>query len=275
MNLKVVKQVMRISTEIALDDKYFKMIPHLFGLEDCESGHSYGPAIRPHWLVHFVLSGKGTYVANGTTYEILPGQAFVIRPDEITLYAADKADPWFYIWIGFVTDSLHDVPYVIDDPDLGNIFLRFSESFKTGHIEQTLAIAYIWEIFGFFRKYSVEASDNSYIQRAINIIEKQYSKDLSVASIADQLAIDRSYFSNLFRNQLGITPKQYILTYRMGKALTLLKRDKYSVAVVAASVGYNDPFSFSRSFKNFYGVPPQKYKEIRMHSLPTLPTYNK
>ena len=87
--------------------------------------------------------------------------------------------------------------------------------------------------------------------------------DISVKSIAEQLNLDRSYFANIFKKDTGISPSQYIISYRMKKALHLLNSEKYSVSIIATSVGYSDLFTFSRSFKKFYGTPPQRYKSLQ------------
>ncbi|MEG2356974.1 MAG: AraC family ligand binding domain-containing protein, partial [Clostridia bacterium] len=64
------------------------------GWENCKSGHSYGPAIRDHYLIHYVASGKGQFTAHGATYEIGAGQGFIIYPDQVTFYQADQQEPW-------------------------------------------------------------------------------------------------------------------------------------------------------------------------------------
>ena len=59
------------------------------GWEKCGPGHSFGPAVRPHFLFHFVLSGKGHYDRAGERYELEAGQGFLILPGESTCYQAD------------------------------------------------------------------------------------------------------------------------------------------------------------------------------------------
>ena len=71
------------------------------GREQCAAGHSFGPAVRPHYLIHFILSGKGRYHVNGDAYHLQAGDAFLIYPGETTVYEADEKNPWEYAWIGF------------------------------------------------------------------------------------------------------------------------------------------------------------------------------
>ena len=58
------------------------------GYEKCESGHFWGPAVRNQYLLHYVISGCGTYVVGGETYTLHAGSCFLIRPGERTLYTA-------------------------------------------------------------------------------------------------------------------------------------------------------------------------------------------
>ena len=245
------------------EDKYLSILPLDFGVHDCFSEHSFGPAVRLYWLLHYVISGKGTYTVNDKTYHLSSGQAFFIKPDEITKYAADKDEPWTYVWVAFSADipGLNGVPYVIKDKDLQKVFKNVSENISVD--DTSFAIIKTWEVFRVLSKYFTENNNANYTKRAVNIIKTQYMQDISVKSIADQLNIDRSYFANVFKNDTGMSPSQYIISYRMKKAYNLLSSEKYSISIIAASVGYSDLFTFSRSFKKFFGVPPQKYKKIR------------
>ena len=77
-----------------------------FGWEHCEPSHSFGPAVRNHFLFHYVLSGTGTLIAENSkkesiTYSIKSGQGFMIFPNQICTYIADAQQPWEYVWIEF------------------------------------------------------------------------------------------------------------------------------------------------------------------------------
>ena len=71
------------------------------GSEHCTPGHSYGPAVRPHYLLHVILQGHGRYQYKGETYALQAGDAFLISPAEVTYYQADEVHPWSYAWVGF------------------------------------------------------------------------------------------------------------------------------------------------------------------------------
>ena len=60
------------------------------GRSACAPGHFWGPAVRPHYLLHVVLNGKGRYTAGGKTYLLTGGDAFFIRPMDSHYYQADR-----------------------------------------------------------------------------------------------------------------------------------------------------------------------------------------
>ena len=98
------------------------------GWETCDPGHTFGPGIRDFYIIHYVLSGTGTYIIRGKEYHPQPGYLFALAPYETVYYTADNENPRHYVWINFFING--DVPYrfetpVIHAPELRPIFLAF------------------------------------------------------------------------------------------------------------------------------------------------------
>ena len=72
------------------------------GMEQCAPLYSFGPAIRPNYLLHYVLDGKGYYYVNNEKYEVNKNEGFLICPNVVTFYQADEENPWTYLWIDIV-----------------------------------------------------------------------------------------------------------------------------------------------------------------------------
>ena len=79
--------------------------PVQFGSERCAPSHAFGPAVRTHWLLHYVISGQGRFTREGETHPVHAGNIFVIPPYLETYYQADAQNPWHYVWIGFTADA--------------------------------------------------------------------------------------------------------------------------------------------------------------------------
>ena len=104
------------------------------------------------------------------------------------------------------------------------------------------------------------AASDQYVAKAVEYIEKNYAGFISVEDIARSLKINRSYLSTLFSRYLGMSPREFIIRFRMDKACELLKNHNLSVGDVARSVGYEDPFQFSKTFRKTIGVSPTEYR---------------
>ncbi len=57
--------------------------------------------MRDHYLIHCIVSGHGTFASQGKQYRLSAGDGFVVVPERIVSYAADRDDPWEYCWVGF------------------------------------------------------------------------------------------------------------------------------------------------------------------------------
>lgn len=79
------------------DDFYLEFC----GMQECKPSYSYGPAVRSGHVLHYCLKGKGKFYLGDQVYEINKGDAFLIRPNQLSFYQADATDPWTYLWIGF------------------------------------------------------------------------------------------------------------------------------------------------------------------------------
>ncbi len=98
------------------------------------------------------------------------------------------------------------------------------------------------------------------IGRAISLIHDQPATEWTVASLASSVAMSRSAFSARFTELVGRSPKQYVTRWRMQVGEDLLRREKLSIAVVAARLGYHSEAAFSRAFKRETGVAPSRVR---------------
>ncbi len=92
-------------------------------------------------------------------------------------------------------------------------------------------------------------------------VKKNYAQELDLNTISQNLGFSSSYLTKIFNKIEKTTPSKYIRNYRMQVAKQLLADKDASVAKVAALVGYNDPFHFSKSFKQTFGISPTEYKD--------------
>lgn len=238
--------------------RYSNVIPVQFGYEECVKSHSYGPAVRTHWLLHFVVSGTGVFKINGHEYTIKKDEIFVIPPFVETYYEADQNTPWEYIWLGFECDSLPtDLKDVLYLPEARSLFnkLKKAEALTLGKTEFLYSV--IFELFSILLER--QNKPINYVENAVNIINSEYMNGLTVSELAAKLNLERSYFTALFTKKLGVSPKEYLTGVRMKQAALLLTKYDYNISVTALSVGYSDIYNFSKMFKKHYSMSPKEY----------------
>ncbi|MBQ8350719.1 MAG: helix-turn-helix domain-containing protein [Clostridia bacterium] len=99
------------------------------------------------------------------------------------------------------------------------------------------------------------------LEEATAYILAHYTEpDLSIAAIAAHSGISEVHLRRLFRESMGCSPIGYIHLLRMEKAKNMLRASNYSISEVALSVGYPDPYYFSRLFREKIGLPPLVYR---------------
>ena len=99
-----------------------------------------------------------------------------------------------------------------------------------------------------------------YIKEALAFIENNYMKEITVEDIAESSGLNRSYFGKIFKDSVGKSPQEFLISYRMIKAAELLKLTRYSIAEIGNAVGYPNQLHFSRAFKSVYGVSPRNWR---------------
>lgn len=279
--------------EIAMDKTFFHIFPnenfidlcmYQFGYEQCEAGHSFGPATRNHYLFHYVLSGTGTLLADDAkghtrTYSIKSGQGFMIFPGQINTYIADSRLPWEYMWIEFdglrvketlaMTDLCKDSPvYHSHSKELrenlaNEMFYIIQHSTESPYHMIGHLYLFLDHLLQSAKSTSLAPSGRMseyYIKEAINYIEQNFQNNISIEDIAAVCGINRSYLGKIFRSLVGQSPQEFLINYRMIKATELLKLTSLSIADIGSAVGYENQLHFSRAFKNVYGVSPRDWR---------------
>jgi len=99
------------------------------------------------------------------------------------------------------------------------------------------------------------------IQRAVNLMHEKISEPLlGVPDLAKDLGLSVSYFSHLFRDNMGVGPAKFLKGLRMQKAEYLIKTTSLPLGIIFDTVGITDRSHFIRSFTLRYGLPPSRYR---------------
>lgn len=97
-------------------------------------------------------------------------------------------------------------------------------------------------------------------ERCRKFLEAHYTDLAGIAAAARACHVSPEYFSRLFRKHTGTTAERYLKKLRLNQAVRLLQQTRFSVKEIAVSVGFKDPFHFSKAFKSAHGVTPVHFR---------------
>ncbi|NEW09207.1 AraC family transcriptional regulator [Paenibacillus sp. SYP-B3998] len=246
--------------------------------------HKMGPAVHDYYLIHTVLSGKGTFEIRERTYTCSAGDTFVIFPGELFTYTADADQPWHYAWVAFTgraaSTTLSAIGVTPEHPIISRNRIRsirhFYRRIRSSFQQSEYAALEDLQGSGWLRlllselgqvnrnRLTVKPAHESDIQRqvgqAIRYLELQYTQLVSIDELAHMLGYHRTYLCKMFKKSTGLSPMQYLFKIRMERAQQLLATSM-TIDQVASSVGFNDALYFSKQFRKWRGIAPSVYRK--------------
>ncbi len=252
----------------------------------------------PYWRIYWNTTPGGFISFKGKSFELLPGKIFLISPNtpfstyidypsteevdyrleggrvegddaEEKLYAQGVIRHLFlhfnigmpYDFVSpniFVFDITTDIKYKIDKI---TTYLRIEHERFNFHT--TLIIhSLISELLSLIpEKQWSPFSVNSRIQNVLHHIEINLNKNLSNDVLALKSDLATNAFTRLFRNEIGVSPQQFVKKRRIDHACMLLNHTDITIDEVASKTGFADRYHFSRIFKSITGYSPARYKK--------------
>ena len=254
----------------------------LCGIENCVPNYIFRAANRSGYHLHVILSGKGELCVDGRTQELHFGQLFITKPGEDTWYRADSVDPWAYCWMTF--DGRNAARYVesagfkeginvlechvneqrfyelvkrvLDNPELS----LANDLMRLGLLAEFISLA-IESNYKAGREVhrEHEYSTDVYVDYAVSYMQTNYPT-AKVSDVAKYIGIHRSYLTGIFKKKMGVSPQEYLMQCKLRKARSLLLETRLPIQEISQQVGYDNPLTFSKIFKSFYGVSPKNYR---------------
>ena len=108
--------------------------------------------------------------------------------------------------------------------------------------------------------------DSPAIEKSIDYIAGHYSEKLSLDEISSYVYLNKSYFSELFKKEIGINYNDYINQVRIQRACELMAEGRYTLSDIAQMVGFSDQNYFSKVFKRIVGESPKRYQKALKHN---------
>ena len=134
--------------------------------------------------------------------------------------------------------------------------------YKKGLEEKEKYISYV---FGMITRYVEENkhSQQSHVLEKIHqYLEENYSREISLDTVADVVNLSTSYLSFIFKEISGKSFVDYVNEFRIDQAKILLRETSLNISQIAEKVGYNSSNSFSKVFKKYVGISPGQFRKI-------------
>lgn len=232
-------------------------------------------------LLIVCLAGRGWVRSGGREEQIHPGDLVWLSADRAHAYAAEPEDPWTIAWVHFRGEEVEDWRRQLGWPLESGFGLTHVLPAQAGelrldevcsHLERGYAVPQLLEASAALRvslAASIGLSQGSRANRSAlertQAVRARIDKDPARAQTLPELALAANlsvpHFTALFRRLTGYPPVDYINRQRIRAACRLLDMTQLGVSQVGASVGFADPYYFSRCFRRVMGCPPLAYRQ--------------
>lgn len=108
--------------------------------------------------------------------------------------------------------------------------------------------------------YYEKDKGNPHIRKALRYMADNFCSHLELAQTAEYVGLSPSYFSTLFRQVVGVSFREYLCRLRVERSKHLLMSKDYTLADIAASMGFSDQSYYFKAFKRIVGVTPGKFR---------------
>lgn len=129
---------------------------------------------------------------------------------------------------------------------------------------QAISSALLSSINEYIIKYKGGGCKYSFVQELKDIIANEFSNcDFDLVKSVLNLGVSKHYLRHCFKEEVGLTPLEYLTDLRIQHAKCLLAQNSYmTIGEIALNCGFNDPYYFSRCFKKNTGVSPREFRNI-------------
>lgn len=232
------------------------------------------------------LEGSTTLVVDGETWETKPGVLYFINPYQIhsmhvatppsrydclvipiNLLALPRGHAITTDLIGPIFNGERRFVRQTEDPILIDLFRRITAIYDQKEQNAATIMAYLLLLLDRSQKIGLLTETTSSptipIRKAIDYIQSNFNKRISLSDIAESAGMNTKYFCSYFKKHTLTTPITYITTLRIRHAKTLLRERQLSVLEIALSCGFDNVSYFIRKFKDATGQTPVQYRKSK------------
>lgn len=227
-----------------------------------------------HFPLHFHLAYELIYVRSGQLWVSIDQKNYLLKKNDLAFVFCNQMHE-------FKTIDYSEITIILFSPELiGDFFMNYKGFVPNNnvlHLDDGIDFKKLNSIYS--RKsflYAVcaelinnttfaavkESSQTKVLYKILLYVEKNYSSDCTLKSVAKHLQYDYPYLSKLFVKMMNMTFTDYLNHYRISQACYLLKNHHQSISEVAINCGYNNLRTFHRNFRKITHKSPKEYREF-------------
>jgi two-component system response regulator YesN len=120
---------------------------------------------------------------------------------------------------------------------------------------------YVKDVYRFVAGKDGDKTYSYYINKSIQYVQDHYERNITLDEVAEYSQISKSYFSLLFKQETGINFSAFLTNYRIEKCKEYMKESHYKIYEIAERVGFDNPYYFSKVFKEKVGISCKEYQK--------------
>ena len=228
------------------------------------------------FIVFYTLGGAGVVRQGDQEVTLGKGQALLMDCRSPQSYGtAPGHNHWYHLWthvdgggvalagaqLGLPRLTPVNVPLLCLQPHFDVLFDLLGRESLANRARTGVAVhALLAEIVAASLEPQSQATDDP-VSLVCDHIARHYGEDLLLENLAEVAAVSPSYLIRLFKRQMGTTPHDYLLRYRISRAKELLAETTMTSAAIARQVGFNSESNFSYRFSRMVGQSPRAYRQ--------------
>lgn len=228
------------------------------------------------WELTFIDNGELKTTVDGETYKLDELDLILYAPGQYHTQETGDAQSCSYLTILFdmnipdsylitnrVYNAHRDIHHAL------NNFIKVSTNDLL--YDSELMLCYIRELIIKILQYDFLSSspvastpmqqrfENELLNEIVIYINDMIYEQLTIEEICLKFSVSRSSLQTLFKNNIGVAPKQYISDLKLKKSKLLIKESIYTISEIASMLGFTSIHYFSRKFKQQFGITPTDY----------------
>jgi len=245
----------------------------------CRTNWNYRDINSPFARIYHINSGRGIVEHHGQTIALEPGPIYLIPSHTLSHYRCPFRMDLNWIHITATINRSLDLFSVLEpasvyrpdkSDDFGALFRQLFLAARNPGIGNQLQAEGLatFLLSRFFEHIPAKEQDARFARLrrfdpVVAYMREHLAQPLTLAALAAGIHLHPTYFSNLFTQVMGMPPIPYFIRLRVEKAQELLWFTEQPVKQIAAIVGFDDEFYFSRQFRKIVGRSPLHYRRNR------------